>query len=512
MNSIRDFLKSYWFLLLVVAAKFILQYLLVNPYYELHRDEFLHLDQADHLAFGYISVPPLTSLFSKLIFLLGGDVFWIRFIPALVGAITIVIAWFIVSLLDGGMPAKILVSLALLFSAMVRLNNLFQPNSFDILAWTAALYFFLKLLRSGNPMWFYALLLVLASGFYNKYTVAFLAAGILVSLILSPQRKLLGSVHFIVAVLLGLILILPNILWQVKNSLPVVYHMKALKEYQLDNNSVTGFVTGQARILVGSLPLAIIGLFALFFYRPFIKIRPLGMCIIFVFLLFAFFKAKDYYSYGLYPALIAVGGVWAGELKKGRVVIVTSLIIINLLVFSFVAKFVMPSMSPEEIMRNHSVFEKIGLLRWEDGKNHQLPQDFADMTGWKEMAEKTLATYRMIPPDELDQTLVFCDNYGQTGAVNYYNKGKMKEAFSFNTDYIFWLPKMDRIKNVILVGEKTDDRIAAMFKGFKQTGVVENPYAREKGTGVYLYSDADSSFTGFFYAEAERRRTVHDIF
>jgi hypothetical protein len=134
------------------------------------------------------------------------------------------------------------------------------------------------------------------------------------------------------------------------------------------------------------------------------------------------------------------------------------------------------------------------------------------MTGWKEMAEKTLATYRMIPPDELDQTLVFCDNYGQTGAVNYYNKGKMKEAFSFNTDYIFWLPKMDRIKNVILVGEKTDDRIAAMFKGFKQTGVVENPYAREKGTGVYLYSDADSSFTGFFYAEAERRRTVHDIF
>jgi hypothetical protein len=512
MISVRNFLKNYWFLLLVVAFKFILQYLLVNPYYELHRDEFLHLDQADHMAFGYISVPPLTSVFSKMIFLLGGDIFWIRFFPALFGALTIIFAWLITDLLNGGMPAKILVSLALLFSALVRLNNLFQPNSFDILAWNAALYFFLKLLRSGDPLWFYPLALALVSGFYNKYTVVFLAAGMLISLMLSPQRKLLGNIHFIGAAILGLILVLPNIMWQVKNSFPVVDHMKALKEYQLDNNSVMGFVTGQARILVGSLPLAIIGLIALFAYRPFINIRPLGICIVFVFLLFAYFKAKDYYSYGLYPALFAVGGVWAGKLKKCRNMVLISLIIINLLIFSFVAKYVMPSMSPGEIIRNHAVFEKIGLLRWEDGKNHQLPQDFADMTGWKEMAEKALNAYRMIPPDELDQTLVFCDNYGQTGAVNYYNRGKMKEAYSFNTDYIYWLPEMDHIKNVILIGEKTDDRIAAMFKGSRQTGVVENQYAREKGTGIFLYSDADSSFTRFFYAEAERRRSNLDIF
>jgi hypothetical protein len=26
------------------------------------------------------------------------------------------------------------------------------------------------------------------------------------------------------------------------------------------------------------------------------------------------------------------------------------------------------------------------MLRWEDGKNHNLPQDFAEMPGWKEMA------------------------------------------------------------------------------------------------------------------------------
>ena len=84
MNSkFRTFLKDYWVLLIVIAAKFLLQYILVNPYYELHMDEFLHLDQAKHLAFGFISVPPLTSVFSKIIFLLGGGLFWIRFFPAL---------------------------------------------------------------------------------------------------------------------------------------------------------------------------------------------------------------------------------------------------------------------------------------------------------------------------------------------------------------------------------------------------------------------------------------------
>jgi hypothetical protein len=41
-------------------------------------------------------------------------------------------------------------------------------------------------------------------------------------------------------------------------------------------------------------------------------------------------------------------------------------------------------------------FEKLGLLKWSDGKNHQLPQDFADMQGWKEMADKAFLAYKMI--------------------------------------------------------------------------------------------------------------------
>ena len=72
-TTFKKFIRQYWLLLLIVLLKMILQFIVVNPYYELHRDEFLHLDQANHLAFGFISVPPFTSLVSKVIFLLGGS-------------------------------------------------------------------------------------------------------------------------------------------------------------------------------------------------------------------------------------------------------------------------------------------------------------------------------------------------------------------------------------------------------------------------------------------------------
>ena len=66
-------------LILIVVTKLTLQFLFLNPAYELHRDEFLHLDQAFHPAWGYISVPPLTSWISHLTYLLGGGLFWIDF-------------------------------------------------------------------------------------------------------------------------------------------------------------------------------------------------------------------------------------------------------------------------------------------------------------------------------------------------------------------------------------------------------------------------------------------------
>ena len=302
--------------------------------------------------------------------------------------------------------------------------------------------------------------------------------------------------------------------WQASHHFPVVKHMQALKETQLDHNSVQGFLKGQMLFFMGSIPLIIASLIAFVSFKSFKTYRLIGIAFMCTLAIFAVLKAKDYYAIGLYPVILAFGSVYLVEILSGKIkwIIIPLLIGLNLGLFTISAKLVYPLMTPAQINENKSDFEKIGLLRWEDGQNHSLPQDFADMIGWKEMAGKALNAYQMIPENEKTTTLIFCDNYGQTGALNYYNRKKMPEAFSFNTDYIYWIPKMKRIKNVIFVGNKPDDKILEMFSEIKFIGKVENEYAREKGTSIYLLLGANPDFTGNFYKLAHLRKEKFDIF
>jgi hypothetical protein len=508
-----NFISEYWLLIVIVAVKFILQYTLVNPYYELHRDEYLHLDQGYHLAFGFISVPPFNSLVAALIHILGESKFWVMFFPTLFGALTIVFGWLIAESLGGTIWSKLLTATALLFSVLVRLNILFQPNSFDILVWTMMFYFLIKYISTENNKWLWYFAIITALGMNNKYTVAFVLVSIIMGILLTPNRKLLLKGSAWKAATLAFLIFLPNLLWQAANGFPVVDHMRALKETQLDNNSGWAFLAGQIKIQAGSLIIILASITGLFTWKQFKKFRFVAFAFIILLVLFAISRAKDYYSLGIYPVILAFGSVYLENvLRRSRVIIIPALIAINLALFLFIARFLMPVMSPAQIISNRSAFEQFGLLRWEDGKNHHLPQDFADMTGWREMAEKAYAAYMTIPEPELEETLVICDNYGQAGAVNYYNRGRMNEAYSLSTDYIFWFPRLSYVKNVILVGRMTEERIARMFGEYTKTGEVENEYAREKGTAIFVFRDPEPSFTDFLYNEIERKKRELDIF
>ena len=89
-------------ILLLAILRFILPYLLQSPVYEPHRDEFLYLAEGRHLAWGYLEVPPLLSLFAWFTHLLGNSVFWIKFWPNLFGSLTFILCARIVSRAGGG--------------------------------------------------------------------------------------------------------------------------------------------------------------------------------------------------------------------------------------------------------------------------------------------------------------------------------------------------------------------------------------------------------------------------
>ena len=80
-------------LIVFIAIKFILQFVLLSPEYDLQRDEYLHLDLGNHLAWGYMSVPPFTAWTSWIIQFFGNSFFWVKFFPALYGCMTLLVVW-----------------------------------------------------------------------------------------------------------------------------------------------------------------------------------------------------------------------------------------------------------------------------------------------------------------------------------------------------------------------------------------------------------------------------------
>ncbi|MBN1185126.1 MAG: glycosyltransferase family 39 protein [Bacteroidales bacterium] len=508
----ESFLRKYWILVLFMAVKLILQFVFVNPIYELHRDEFLYLDQAFHPAAGYISVPPFTSWIAKIIYLLGGGIFWIRFFPAFFGALTLVFIWFMVEELGGRFYARLLASVTYIFSVFARMHVLFQPNAFDILIWTVLFFLLIKYVKTQHFRWLVFFSVFAALGLYNKYTIVFLIAGLILGLVVSNQRRILSKKDFYISIAFCVVLLVPNIIWQINNHFPVIYHMKALSKGQLANIDRMDFLFDQVKY--GLVGLVFTGAFAgLIFFTPFKPYRFIGYSFLVIIFLFILSRAKSYYAFGLYPVVFVLGSVYLEAVfKKRNKIFVPAIALLSIVIFLMSVRFMMPALPPSDIKAQPDIFDKMGLLRWEDGKNHSLPQDFADMTGWKEMADKSLKTFQMIPENESANILVLCDNYGQAGALNYYNRGRMPEAYSFNTDYIYWLPEMKRIENVIIVGKQPKQEILNMFSSCVQTGIVENEFSRERGTGVYLLMGAKPVFTETLYNKADERKRKFNIF
>ncbi|HZH96823.1 MAG TPA: glycosyltransferase family 39 protein, partial [Flavisolibacter sp.] len=488
-------------LLLFILAKFILQYILVNPEYDLHRDEYLHLDQANHLAWGYISVPPLTSWIAWIIKALGNGVFWVKFFPALFGALTMVVVWKIIEELKGSLFALVLGSAAVLVSVILRINILFQPNSLDIFFWTLTYFTVIKYISTRSSKWLYATGVAVAFGILSKYNIVFLVLGLLPAILLTEHRKVFLNQHLYLSMGLALLLLLPNIIWQFQNEFPTFHQLNELNETQLVHVHRSVFIKEQFLFFLSSLFIIIAAFVAFFIYEPFKKYRLFFWSYFITLALFILLKAKGYYAIGLYPVLIAFGSVYLEKLfsqgwKKYLKPVSFLLVIAGAIPFFMIA---FPVQSPAQIQADSQRYKAFGVLRWEDGKDHSMPQDFADMIGWSELAKKVDSTYGALA--DKGSTLVLCDNYGQAGAINYYSTFKNIGAVSFNADYINWFPLHKKLNHVILVKDVTDDdttrrREKALFETVVLAGQNGNPYSREQGTKIYLLTGAKTDVNG----------------
>jgi len=133
-------------------------------------------------------------------------------------------------------------------------------------------------------------------------------------------------------------------------------------------------------------------------------------------------------------------------------------------------------------------------MRWEDGKIHSIPQDYADMFGWDELANIVFKTYNQLSDIEKDNCFIYCQNYGEAGAIDYYGSSwGLPKVISFSDNYILWAPDSITQDIGILVNVE-EKRITDYFAECRNTGIILNKYARESGVRIYLVKNPNEKF------------------
>ena len=481
--------------------KFLIPFIFISSAFELHRDEYLYLADADHLAWGYLEMPPLLALLGAISKLMGGSFFAVYFWGALLGALTMILVGKIVQELKGNTFAIGIACMAFLTSAYLRINILFQPNSLDGFFWTLAVYSFIRLIHSGNYKYLYYIGISFGLGLLSKYTMGFFIAGFLVSILGTEQRKWLKSIHFYASMLLALLIVLPNFLWQYNHYFPVLHHMDMLENQQLKYTSRIDFMIAQLIMFMSSFYIWILALWFIGFKKEGKAYRSIGIIWLVVILLFLWLRGKPYYAASIYPSLLAIGSVYLASIlqQKGfklfRFMIPAYMLLATLLFFPVA----IPFLSPEklDVFYQFAGTKKLGLLDWEERKNNPLPQDFADMLGWKEMAEKTAKVYHALPDSIQKQTMVYGDNYGDAGALAFYRKQLgMPEIYSDDASFGFWLPNKFTYKYFLFACRNMPDADDSFFYHFKRTEILDSVtqhYSREYRAKIVLYSLPDDT-------------------
>jgi len=457
-----------------------------------HRDELLYFTLGQHPALGYASVPPLIGWIATFVATsLGYSLFAVRLVPALFSGVMVILTTLITRELGGKNYAQVLAAIALICTPFsLRTFYLFQPVFLDLTFWTLLLYLTLRYINTVDGKYLIGMGAASGLAMLNKYLVGLLILILLLTLLLSQHRTAFHKKEMYQGLLVALIIFLPNLLWQLTTGLPVINHIQELNDTQLVNVSYGNFLTEQLLIPLAATILTIPGLLFLLAHPRTERYRMLGFTATLVVLSLLLLRGKSYYTIGIFPLLIAAGAVFY-EMFLPRSPLRWVLPSLIILITLPTLPIGIPVYGPKKLVAYFDTLEKeygidVG-RRFEDGSIHSLPQDYADMLGWPSIATLTAQAYQEIPKSE--KALIFCENYGQAGAICIIGrKYGLPQPVSFSDNFRYWIPDTipDEVNYLIYVNDALGADIESAFSQVRIIGAVSDPHAREYGTTVYL--------------------------
>ena len=458
--------------------------------YGIFRDELYFIVCGRHLAWGYVDQPPIIPLVARLSELLFGlqSLALFRTFASLAGAAEVAMTGLLAWRMGASRWAQALAMTGILLAPMAMgTSSSFSTSTFEPLFWMTIALATMELarlagrgIRSGRTvaLWWVLLGVTAGLGLENKWNEVFSLACLLAALLMTSQRKLLASKWFPIGLALLVVLILPNLLWE-------MHHHWATLEL-LHNDQINGknvrlgplaFVLDQM-LVFGPLmaPLWVGGILWLVFSRRARAFRFLGVTYLLYLPLMMILHAKDYYLAAIYPLYFAAGAAARDLLFRKawlRRVLVPAYVAMNVLVIAILLPVILPVLPPAKSLAYQ---QRLHLQppKTENGTTAPLPQYFADMLDWRQKADLLAAAWYSLPQAERAQAAIYTENYGDASAVNVY-RTDVPQAISGHQNYFFWGPRTYTGSVMIVFGESRST-LESEFDSVEEFTQDANPY------------------------------------
>jgi len=482
-------------ILLFVVAKLVIHlYTNIFAGYGIFRDELYYLACSARPACGYVDQPPFSLYFLALFRPIFGDsVFAIRLVPALLGALTVFLAGLITRKMGGGIAAIIMTCTAVALAPIyLGMNYIYSMNSFDIFFWTLALYILILIWKEDKQKHWLTLGVVIGLGMLNKISMAWLVIGLIVAVLLTEKRKILLTRWPYIGGGIALLLFLPFIIWNFTHDFAHLEFMRNASQFKYGGITRIDFITGQIlNMNPATLMVWLVGLYYLLFNRQGRQMNVLGIIylVTLIILLINGHSKAEYIAPAFVP-LLAAGSVqfeqWARkkQLRWLNIYIPVSIVVSGI----FIAPLALPVLPVDEYI---SYTKSIGMaLKSPEGKQlSDLPQYYADMHGWENMAKTVADIYHTLSTDEQAQAVIYVRNYGEAGAIEYYHdKYDLPQVICPHNNYWIWgWQDIDETKSVaILVGGERED-YTDVFEQVEPAGVIVSSFAMPYETNLPVY-------------------------
>jgi len=474
----------------MVAGVYLLLHLLPRPGYGFHRDELLYLAMADHLDLLSMQFPPFIAVLGRLAEALPLDTLVaIHLLAALAGTAVLLAGVAMARRLGGGRHAQVLAALALAVGPFsMRTGALFQPVVFEVLWWALAALAFVALLDGGDRRWWIAFGVAAGLGGLTKFSAAIFGLSMALGAFASPLRKDLATRWPWIAILVGGLVASPSVLGQIHWDWPFLAQQEVLRTTQLERVTAGSFLSGQLFLTLAAAPLLLVGAVGLFTSRSLRPFRGLGLAALLAAVLLLVLRGKEYYFGPMHPPLLAAGSVVAGGWLARRAwgwraalgwCVVGGIVALPMGI---------PLLPPAAMARYSEAVGVTRAVTTNRGTVLPLPQDYADMLGWREQVEEVARVYRGLPDAERSRTVIVGGNYGRAGALAaYHREFGLPYPVSRHGDFWAWGPGAGEPSVVIIVGG-TVEELQPLFQSVEAAGRVLTPLGVEEEQDVSIHA------------------------